>query len=266
MVKYWCPVCILVNLCLCSWIKNLVAVHYCQCALFITKLLQLLLPWFSKLIIFLYYTQRLDSCKYQLECIEEATVHHCSQTRSPPWYLQHLMSPDYPVPHPITMKSEDGNYPPPSVPSSVADISASTVNPATVSSPSPSPSPSDTLLPSRVEVTSVPAVIPPLTPPQVPLPPSVATSFRSAATLSGRAGLSVRASRQQKSRDNLVHLLSVASLTNSPLLVKAAVGCLSLISRILTSKRFELEAIFLPPGEMRMQAWGRYPSGKWSCN
>ena len=44
--------------------------------------------------------------------------------------------------------------------------------------------------------------------------------------------LSVCASRHQQARDNLVHLLSVASLTNIPLLVEADIGRLSSITRL----------------------------------
>ena len=124
------------------------------------------------------------------------------------------------------MKSKDGNAPPQSVPASAAEISASTADPAKV----PSPSPSDPLLSPNAEGTSGPTVMPPLTPAQVPLPPSVATSIGSAAALSGRTGLSVRALRRQQARDDLVHLLSVASLTDSPPLVEAVVDRLSLIT------------------------------------
>ena len=63
----------------------------------------------------------------------------------------------------------------------------------------------------------------PLTPAQVPLPLSVTTSNKNASTLSGRTVLSVCALRRHQAREN-VHLLSVASLTDSPPLVKAIVG------------------------------------------
>ena len=64
----------------------------------------------------------------------------------------------------------------------------------------------------------------PMTPAQVILTPSITTSGGSAAAISGRIGLSVRASRRQQSRDDLVHLLSVASLTNIAPIVEAVVG------------------------------------------
>ena len=90
--------------------------------------------------------------------------------------------------------------------------------------------------------------MPPLTPAQAPLPPSVTTSIGSTAALSGRTGLSVRALRRQQARDDLVHLLSVASLTNSPPLVEAVVGRLSSITRLRAAKLANLEALLLPDG------------------
>ena len=124
------------------------------------------------------------------------------------------------------MKSEDGNYHPPPVLASVAEISESTSNPATV----PSTSPSKPLLPPNVEVTFGSMLIPPLTPYKPPLPPSVSTSNGSAAELSGRTDLSVCALRLQQARDDLVHLLSVALLTKSPPLIEAIFGRLSPIT------------------------------------
>ena len=49
----------------------------------------------------------------------------------------------------------------------------------------------------------------------------------------------------QEGRDNLVHLLSVASLTDSPPLVEAA-GRLSSTTRICAAKRADFEALLLP--------------------
>ena len=86
-------------------------------------------------------------------------------------------------------------------------------------------------------------VLHPLTPDQVPLPPIVTTSGRSASTLSGRTGLSVRASRHQQARDDLVHLLFVASLIDSPPLVTAIVSRLYSINRLRAEKRANLETV-----------------------
>ena len=63
MAKYWCPMHLLVNWCLFFQIKSRGEVHAYQCALFIPKLLPLPFILFSKLIIFLYYTQRVVSCQ-----------------------------------------------------------------------------------------------------------------------------------------------------------------------------------------------------------
>ena len=90
--------------------------------------------------------------------------------------------------------------------------------------------------------------MPPLTPAQLPLPPSVTTSNGSAATLSRRNGLSVRVLGRQQARDDLFHLLSVASLTDSPPLVKAIIGRLASISRLRAAKRADLEDLLLPDG------------------
>ena len=150
--------------------------------------------------------------------------------------------------YPQTMKSEDGNAPLPSVPDSAADISESTADPATVPPQSPSQSPTEYLISPGTLWTSGPMVLHPLNPAHVPLPPSVTTSDRSASDLSERTGLSVRASRRQQARDDLVHLLSVTSLTDSPPLVKALVGRLSSITRLRAAKRADLEALLLPDG------------------
>ena len=90
--------------------------------------------------------------------------------------------------------------------------------------------------------------MPPLTLAQLPLPPSVTTSNGSAATLSRRNGLSVRVLGRQQARDDLFHLLSVASLTDSPPLVKAIIGRLASISRLRAAKRADLEDLLLPDG------------------
>ena len=91
-------------------------------------------------------------------------------------------------------------------------------------------------------------VLNPLNPAQIPLPSSVTTFGGSAAALSGRNGLSVRALRRQKASNNIVHLLSSAPITDSPLLVKAIVGHLSLIIRIYAAKCANLEALLFPDG------------------
>ena len=142
------------------------------------------------------------------------------------------------------MNSGDGNVPPPSVPDSAADISTSTANPATV----PSLSPSDPLLLPNVKLTLGPTVMPTLNLAQFPLPPNVATSIGSATTRRGITGLSVLAFRRHQARDDLVHLLYVASLTDSPPLVEAVVGRLSSITRPRAAKRVELGALLLPDG------------------
>ena len=90
--------------------------------------------------------------------------------------------------------------------------------------------------------------MPPLTLAQLPLPPSVTTSNGSAATLSRRNGLSVRVLGRQQARDDLFHLLSIASLTDSPPLVKAIIGRLASISRLRAAKRADLEDLLLPDG------------------
>ena len=68
----------------------------------------------------------------------------------------------------------------------------------------------------------------------------------SAVTLSGSTGLSIQASRRKYSRDDLVHLVSVASLTESPTIVKAVVEHLSLITQLRVAKRANIEALLLP--------------------
>ena len=88
-------------------------------------------------------------------------------------------------------------------------------------------------------------VLHPLNPAQAPLPPSVTNSGGSTAALSGHTGLSVCASRRQQARDDLVHLLSVASLIDSPPLIKAVVGRLSSIMRLRAAKCANLEALLL---------------------
>ena len=112
----------------------------------------------------------------------------------------------------------------------------------------PSLSPSDPLLSPNVEGTSGPTVMPPLTPAQPPLTPSVAISIGSAAALCGRTSLSARAPRRQQASDNLVHLLSVASLTDSPPLVEDVVGSLSSITQLHATKRADLDALLLLDG------------------
>ena len=67
---------------------------------------------------------------------------------------------------------------------------------------------------------------------QAPLPPSVSSSTGSDATISGHTGLSARSLRHQKAGDDLVHLLSIASLTDSPPLVEAIIVRLSSITRL----------------------------------
>ena len=81
-----------------------------------------------------------------------------------------------------------------------------------------------------------------------PLPQSVTTSIGSAAALSGRTGLSVCVLRRQQARDDLLHILYVSSLTNSPLLVEAIIVHLLCITRLRTAKRADLEALLLPDG------------------
>ena len=81
---------------------------------------------------------------------------------------------------------------------------------------------------------------------QVPLPPSVGTSDGRVAALSGRCGRSARASRRQQARDDLTHLLSIASLIDSPPLVEAVVSRLYTISWLRAAKRAELESLLLP--------------------
>ena len=78
-----------------------------------------------------------------------------------------------------------------------------------------------------------------------PLPQSVTTSIGSAAALSGRTGLSVCVLRRQQARDDLLHILYVSSLTNSPLLVEAIIVHLLCITRLRTAKRADLEALLL---------------------
>ena len=70
----------------------------------------------------------------------------------------------------------------------------------------------------------------PLNPAPVPLPHIVATSDGSDTALSGRTGLSIRASRSQQARDNLIHIVSVAYLSDIPPLVEAVSGRLSSIT------------------------------------
>ena len=113
-----------------------------------------------------------------------------------------------------------GNAPPLSFPASEVGISASNANPATV----PSPSLSDPLLLPNVEGTLGLTVITPMTPAYILQSPSVSNSIRSAAEIIGCTRLSVCALRQHQSRDNLVHLLSVATLTKIPPLVEAVFG------------------------------------------
>ena len=90
--------------------------------------------------------------------------------------------------------------------------------------------------------------MPPLISPLFPQTLSVATSIGTAAALSMPTILSIRDLKQKQARDNLVYLLSVASLTNSPPLVEAAVNRLSLITQLRTAKRADLEALLLPNG------------------
>ena len=142
------------------------------------------------------------------------------------------------------MTSEERNAPPTSDPASAAEISASTADPAAV----PPPTPPQALLQPIVPANTEPAVTVHLTPAQVPLPPSDGCSGRIVATLGGRSGHSARASRRQQASDDLTHLLSVASLSDSPPLVEAVVGRLTTISRLRAAKRAELETLHLPDG------------------
>ena len=87
--------------------------------------------------------------------------------------------------------------------------------------------------------------MPPMNLAQPPLTPSVTTSNGSAATLSGRNSLSVRASRCHQARYDLVHLLSVAFSTGNPPLAEAIAGRLSWISQICAAKRDDREALLL---------------------
>ena len=121
------------------------------------------------------------------------------------------------------MKSKDSNAPSPSVQTLEAEISTSTSDLATV----PSTPPFDPLHLPNVEGTSGTTVITLLTLANLPLTLNVATYTVRTAVISGHTGLSVRASSHQKARDDLIHILSVALLTNSPPLVKASVRRLS---------------------------------------
>ena len=75
---------------------------------------------------------------------------------------------------------------------------------------------------------------------QVPLPPSVTTSRGCIVAICGRTGLSVGASRRQQARYGLAHILSVAYLTDSPLIVKAFTFHLSSITQLCAAKRADL--------------------------
>ena len=171
MAKYWCPVHILINWCLCCYIKIRVSVHDYQCALFIPKILLLPFLFFPSWLYF-YYTQQLDSrqdhpiswtASGQQQYIAVPRHGHHPSNYSNCWPVLH------PTPYPRTMKSKDGNTPPSSVPASATDISASTSDPSTVPTWSPSPSPTESLLSPRAKGTSWPNCAAPSGP--VPGPP-----------------------------------------------------------------------------------------------
>ena len=88
----------------------------------------------------------------------------------------------------------------------------------------------------------------PLTPAQIPLTPSVTTSNGSAAALSGRTDLSNCTSKRHQSRENLVHLLSVAFLINTPPLVEDVFGRFSSINWLRAAKRADLRSLHVPDG------------------
>ena len=77
-------------------------------------------------------------------------------------------------------------------------------------------------------------------PSQVPLPLSVRTTNGNVSTLSERYGRSDRASQRQQVSDELIHLLSIASLTGISLLVEAVMRCLSAIFHLRAAKRAEI--------------------------
>ena len=91
-------------------------------------------------------------------------------------------------------------------------------------------------------------VMHPLIPVQVPLRMSVNTSSGYTPALSGCTGLSIRALRIQQGRANLVHLLSVKSLTYSPTLVEAIVDRLSSITWLRAANRSNIESLLLLVG------------------
>ena len=133
-------------------------------------------------------------------------------------------------PYPRTMKFKDENAPPTYATALSADISASTADPVVVPPRSLSPPLNESLISPGAEGNLWPTVLHPLNPAQVPLPHIVATSDGSDTALSGRTGLSIRASRSQQARDNLIHIVSVAYLSDIPPLVEAVSGRLSSIT------------------------------------
>ena len=91
-------------------------------------------------------------------------------------------------------------------------------------------------------------VLHPLIPAQFPLCMSVNTSSGCTTALSGCTGLCIRALRIQQGRDNLVHIFSGESLTDSPPIIEAILGRLSSITWLRVAKRANLESLLLLVG------------------
>ena len=127
-------------------------------------------------------------------------------------------------------------------PDAAADVSTSTADLAAVISLTPPQVP----LPPSVIATAKPSVAIPSTPALVPLPPSTRPSDRSVAT----SDHSYHASCRQQARNNLTHIILVLSLTDSPSLVYSVVSCYTTISILHVSTRAELKALRLQDDSM----------------
>ena len=103
------------------------------------------------------------------------------------------------------------------------------------------------LLPSVVTTADL-AVATPSKPAQLPLPQSVWPSNRISATLGGSSGHSDLALCHWQTHNDLTKLFSVASLTDSPLLVESVVDHYTSIYRLCMAKRAELKAIQIQVG------------------
>ena len=185
--------------------------HHCSSSLFFGTLLSLSSPPTSVV---------LSGPLSQLYCIKSETVQSFDQIGSLPCSQQYLLFlasfGEAPPTIDSKISSKDRTATPTPSPVVVEDVSAYIVEPG-------------------VEILLAPA--------QVPMSPIILASDGSASPRGVSSGHSDRYLRRQKAQDDLTHLLPVASLTYSPMLVEAVVSCYTMIPILRASMHEEFEGI-----------------------